>query len=124
MEFKKNKTIYLQIVDLICEHIVTLKWPVGEKIQSVREMAANIEVNPNTVMRSYTHLQEAGIIQNKRGIGYFVTEGAPQKIVSLHREEFVSEELPAVIRKMILLKVSMEDFKTLHDKSIANTKKN
>ncbi len=115
MEFKKHQSIYLQIADLICENILTLKWPVGEKIQSVREMAANIEVNPNTVMRSYAHLQDAGIIKNKRGIGFFVSEGAPDKILELQRQEFVQEELPEVVRKMKLLGVGIEDFVQLFD---------
>jgi len=123
MEFKKHKTIYLQIADLICENIVTEKWPVGEKIQSVREMAASMEVNPNTVMRSYTYLQEANIIQNKRGIGFFVTEGAAQKIIDLHKQEFVQEELPAFVKKMQLLKVSLEDFSELYNSLSTHSQK-
>jgi len=123
MEFKKNQSIYLQIADLICENILTLKWPVGEKINSVRELAANIEVNPNTVMRTYTHLQEAGIIKNKRGIGYFVTEGAPQKIVDLHRHNFVTQELPEVVKKMNLLGVSLKEFQILFTESLTNNSK-
>lgn len=113
MEFKKNQSIYLQIADLICEHILTSKWPEGEKINSVREMAANIEVNPNTIMRTYSHLQEAGIIQNKRGIGYFVSKGASDKVLELQRKEFIEEDLPQVFKKMKLLKVDLKHFEDL-----------
>ncbi len=120
MEFKKNQAIYLQIADLICEHILTRKWPVGEKIQSVREMAANMEVNPNTIMRSYTHLQTAGIIQNKRGIGYFVSEGAPEEILGLQKSAFLNEELPATFKKMKLLKVEFSELEKLYNQFLTN----
>jgi len=118
MEFKKNQTIYLQIADLISENILALKWLEGEKIQSVREMAANLEVNPNTVMRTYSLLQESGIIKNKRGIGYFVSEGAPQKIKALQRREFIKEALPEVFKKMALLDIDLDEFTALYSASI------
>ena len=58
MEFKKNQAIYLQITDLISANIITGKWPDGERIISVRELAGQIEVNPNTVMLSLIHISE------------------------------------------------------------------
>jgi len=121
MEFKKNQSIYLQIADHICENIMTLKWPEGQKITSVRELAATIEVNPNTVMRTYTHLQESGIIQNKRGIGYFVSAGASEKIRTMQRMEFIEKELPAFVRKMQLLGIDMEELKKLLEQHIVST---
>jgi GntR family transcriptional regulator len=74
MEFGDNNAIYLQIADHFCENILLQKWNPGDRIPSVREMAVSIEVNPNTVMRTFNYLQDKGIIFNKRGIGYFVTE--------------------------------------------------
>lgn len=115
MEFKKNQTIYMQIADFICENIMTNKFPEGDKISSVREMAANIEVNPNTVMRTYSHLQEEGIIQNKRGIGYFVTEGASQKIKKMQKEEFIKEVLPELFKKMELLQIDFKELKNIYE---------
>jgi GntR family transcriptional regulator len=58
MEFHDNKPIYLQIGDLIIERVLSGEWREGERIPSVRETAVNLEVNPNTVMRSYLHLDE------------------------------------------------------------------
>ena len=69
MEFKEKQAIYLQIGEHISETILRKQWEEGEKIPSVREMAMSIEVNPNTVMRTYSYLQDRGIIFNKRGIG-------------------------------------------------------
>jgi len=118
MEFKKNQTIYMQIADFICENILQGKWPEDEKILSVREMAANIEVNPNTVMRSYTHLQDQGIIYNKRGIGFFVSPGSADIINKLEKDIFIKDELPEVFRKMELLKIDFKELETLYQATI------
>ena len=72
MNFKESKAIYLQIADRICDEILLGQYPEEERIPSVREYAAIVEVNANTVMRSFDYLQVQNIIYNKRGIGYFV----------------------------------------------------
>ena len=70
MQFKKNnKAIYLQIADSICDRVLDGTFPPESRIPSVREYAAQVEVNANTVMRAYDHLASLGIIYNKRGIG-------------------------------------------------------
>ncbi len=80
---------------------------------SVRELAGEIEVNPNTVVRAYAYLQDQGIIQNQRGIGYFVSDGASETTRELARRDFVSRELPRIFRTMDLLGMSLEDLKQL-----------
>ena len=76
MNFKESKAIYLQIADRICDEILLGQLGEEERIPSVREYAAIVEVNANTVMRSFDYLQSQNIIYNKRGIGYFVATGA------------------------------------------------
>ena len=76
MNFKESKAIYLQIADRICDEILLGQFGEEERIPSVREYAAIVEVNANTVMRSFDYLQSQNIIYNKRGIGYFVSTGA------------------------------------------------
>ncbi len=122
MEFRKNKTIYIQIGDMICEKIMTLEWKEEEKISSVRELGAHIEVNPNTVMRSYSHLQDLGIIYNKRGIGFFVSKGAPSKIKEMQKQDFIENELPLFFKKMELLQIDLSDLEKLYDQHL-NTEK-
>jgi DNA-binding transcriptional regulator YhcF (GntR family) len=109
MEFGDSNAIYLQIADQLCENILLEKWKPGDRIPSVREMAVQIEVNPNTVMRTFNYLQEKGIIYNKRGIGYFVSEDGFEKTKALRKEDFINNELPGFFRSMILLNLSMED---------------
>mgnify|MGYP002651976314 FL=1 len=109
MEFKDNQAIYLQIADLFCENILTDKWRPGDRIPSVREMAVSVEVNPNTVMRTFAYLQEKGIIYNKRGIGYFVADDGFNKTKNLKKEDFIDHELPEFFKAMELLNVTIED---------------
>ena len=85
MQFKENQTIYLQIAERISDEILLGHYAIGSRIPSVREYAALVEVNANTVMRSYEFLQTQGIIFNKRGIGFFVSPDAKIKIKSYRR---------------------------------------
>ena len=109
MEFNPNKAIYLQIRDSICERILSGELKSEDRIPSVREYGASIGVNPNTVMRTYEKLTTEGVIYNKRGIGYFISEGARDIVLESSRKEFLEEELPAVIRKMELLGLDPKD---------------
>jgi DNA-binding transcriptional regulator YhcF (GntR family) len=116
MEFMASQAIYLQIADQICEHILSGKWKEGERIPSVREMGEIVQVNPNTVMRSFGYLQEQGIIFNQRGIGYFVADGAQRRTLELKKESFVTRELPQVFRTMDLLGISCEELRRLYER--------
>ncbi|MFB2118964.1 GntR family transcriptional regulator [Parapedobacter sp. 2B3] len=109
MEFKSKDAIYLQIADYVNEHILLGRWAVNEKIPSVRELAADLQVNPNTVMRTYEHLQQSGIIFNKRGIGFFVSEQAKRHIKKQQRERFLERDLPSFFRNMYLLGISPDE---------------
>ncbi|NQZ43919.1 MAG: GntR family transcriptional regulator [Flavobacteriaceae bacterium] len=117
MDFDGSKPIYLQIVDFFYENILIRKWQEGERIPSVREIAVLVEVNPNTAIRAFNHLQEMEIIYNKRGIGYFVSEDGYQKVLSIRRNEFKEVVLPDVFKKMRLLDVSFEEVKTLYEQN-------
>ena len=116
MDFKESKPIYMQIVDRICGEIITNKYKEEERIPSVREYAANIEVNANTVVRSYDFLQNKDVIYNKRGIGYFVAQGATDKILDMRREIFMNEQLNDFFNEIDILKIPIEDIVQLYKK--------
>ena len=111
MEFHKKEAIFLQIVELICEKILTRTWIEGDKIPSVRELAVSIEVNPNTVMRSYAYLQERDIIINKRGIGYFVAEHAYDDTLDLMKSNFIRNDMPIFFKRIRLLDIGFDELK-------------
>lgn len=113
MNFKENKPIYLQIADRIMDEILNSTYPEGERIPSVREYAATVEVNANTVVKSFDYLQSDEIIFNKRGLGYFVAEGAVQKILSNRKKTFINDELPEMFVKLKQLDISMNEVQTM-----------
>ena len=90
------------------------KWNNGDRIPSVRELAINIEVNPNTVMRTYGYLQEKGIIYNKRGIGYFLADDAYTETLQLRKDEFIKDELPQIFKAIKLLDIQFKDLEDLY----------
>ena len=100
MKFKESKSIYLQIADRICDEILQGQYMEEERIPSVREYAATVEVNANTVVRTYDYLQGQEIIYNKRGIGYFVSAGAKDRIIALRKNTFLHEDLPEFFRQV------------------------
>jgi len=114
MEFTDNQAIYLQIAEFFCENILLNIWKPGDRVPSVRELAVNTEVNPNTAMRTYNYLQEKGIIFNKRGIGYFVADDGYEKTMELRKADFISVEMPRLFRAMSLLHISMDDLRLYH----------
>jgi GntR family transcriptional regulator len=118
MEFKENPAIYIQIAEYVCEQILLKKWMLGDKITSIRELAVNMEVNPNTVQRAYDFLQQRDIITNKRGIGYFIEDDAMDRILNFRREQFIENELPVFMRNIYLLKVDFKEIKTLFDQFV------
>lgn len=109
MEFKNNKGIALQIADNISERILNGTIAIEEKIPSVRELAAEMGVNPNTIVRSYAELQSKNIISNQRGIGYFVAKDARNIIQEWRRQDFYAIELPEFVHQMNILGISYSD---------------
>lgn len=109
MEYSEHKPIYLQNVDLMQENILRGDWREEERIPSVREMGAMVGVNPNTIVRSYQLLEVQDIIYNKRGLGYFVREGAVARIKENVKREFIANELPQFKAKAQMLGITKEE---------------
>jgi len=74
MEFKNHIPIYLQIIEVIKKDIISGSLKPGEKLESVREMAGRLKVNPNTVQKAYQEMERTGLAFTKRGIGTFISE--------------------------------------------------
>lgn len=118
MEFIEKQPIYMQIADHFCENILLDKWKANERIPSVRDIAVAMEVNPNTAMRAFIYLQDRGIIYNKRGIGYFVSEDGYRKALNLKREEFIEKEIPGFFRTMKLLNFTCREIEEIYEKDL------
>jgi len=126
MEFRNTKGIFLQIADSILEKVMVGKYSPGEKIPSVRDLAIEVGVNPNTVMRTYSELQTRGIIDNKRGVGYYVNAEAVSIIQQMKKKEYFEYELPLIVRQTKILNISFEELRPYFestDKSDKNENK-
>ncbi len=116
MVFKENnKAIYLQIADKLSEDVLMGIVASGERIPSVREYAASLEVNANTVMRSYEYLERQGIIFNRRGIGFFIADGARDVIIKSKRDTFFNGEMQYFFRQLMLLDLTPEEVKSMYE---------
>ncbi|MDQ2994738.1 MAG: GntR family transcriptional regulator [Pseudomonadota bacterium] len=116
MDYSDLKPIYLQIVDTICEHVLNGSWPAGERIPSLREMAITMQVNPNTLMRSYSYLEEQEIISMSRGVGYFLADDARKRVLALKKQEFLSQDMPKLFKMMDLLEMDVNELIQLYHK--------
>ena len=100
MQFNNHQSIYVQIAALMEEEIASGRWVEEERIPSVRDLGMQLEVNPNTVMRSYEMSQEEELIYNKRGLGYFVQQGARSIIIEKEKKIFSETEIPVFAQKI------------------------
>lgn len=124
MNFKDKEAIYLQIADYVGEHIFLGKWLAGEKIPSVRELAGELQVNPNTVMRTYEYLQQHEIVFNKRGMGLFVSADAVAQIKSIRKQRFIQQEMPDFFNSLYLLDIDPDDVLKLYKEFRSKNNKN
>lgn len=105
MNFKENNPIFQQLAERICDQILADKFIADQRIPSVREYAATVEVNANTVMRTYDLLQSQNIIYNRRGIGYFVSPEAKENIRKIKHDSFLNNEIDYFFSQLYILNI-------------------
>jgi len=120
MIFTNDKAIYLQIGDRLCDEILAGTYQEDDRIPSVREYAVLLQVNTNTAVKAYDELARANIIYNKRGLGYFVSPGAKEQILTERRRDFMDSKLPEMFRQMQLLGIGIEEVDKAWDKAWDN----
>lgn len=107
--FNQDKPIYLQISDRLCNEIIVGTYADDMRIPSVRDYAATLQVNANTAVKAYEQLSRDGIIYQRRGMGYYVTAGARDRILEQRRQAFIKETLDNLFADMDLLGITIED---------------
>lgn len=105
----QSQATFLQIADTIREQIIDGTYIEDERIPSVRELAEEMQVNPNTVARAYERLQMSEVIYPKRGMGYYVSQGAAKLVLKERKELFFNETLRLVKQEMSLLEISEDE---------------
>ncbi len=109
MEFKSDKPIFRQIVELCHNRILAGQWEDGQKIPSVRELSVELAVNTRTVLSAFEVLEQEGVIVTRRGLGYFLTEDAHEKVLAMRREEFFQTKVPEFVAEMRSLGITIEE---------------
>ena len=109
MNFIDGQPIFVQIAERLGDEIVSGAYPSETRVPGVREYAALLEVNVNTVVKAYELLARQGIIFPKRGMGYYVAAEAPELVREERRRHFLQHTLPQVFRQMRLLGIPVED---------------
>lgn len=107
MLFSSDKAIYIQICEMLQKRILEGQLEPEARIPAVRDLSVELEVNPNTVVKSFTQLEEEGIIYKKRGLGYFVEKNALDTIKNKMRENFIHCELPNLARTLVILDIPL-----------------
>ena len=104
-----SQPIYWQLKERTVAMILDGTLAEGEPLPSVRTVAAELQLNPITVSKSYQALVEEGLAEKRRGLGMFVCEGARRKLVATERAKFLNDEWPAMLDRIEQLGLSIED---------------
>ncbi|HET6396839.1 MAG TPA: GntR family transcriptional regulator [Pseudoxanthomonas sp.] len=109
IQWSDGAPIYRQLKERVIAMMLDGLLKPGEALPSVRQVAAEYQLNPITVSRAYQELADEGLVEKRRGLGMFVTDEAAQKLRSSERDRFLSEEWPAVAERIQRLGLSMEE---------------
>ena len=99
-EWNSNEPIYLQLKDRIVQMMLDGTLKDGDALPSVRQVAADYQINPLTVLKSYQILVAQDLVEKRRGLGMFVREGAGRKLASSERDLFLKDEWPRIVERI------------------------
>lgn len=103
-----NAPIYRQLKERVLGMMLDGLLKPGDALPSVRQIAADYQLNPITVSKAYQELVDESLVEKRRGLGMYVTEGAPEKLLATERERFVREEWPAMVERIRRLGLDIE----------------
>ncbi|MCP1135651.1 GntR family transcriptional regulator [Paenibacillus polysaccharolyticus] len=117
IEFDNNLPIYLQIMQYIKRQIVTGALKAGDKIPSVRELAAELQINPNTVQRTFQELEREEVVETKRGLGRYVT--SEERKIMMIKKEMAGKLLDRFLTGMQELGIEEQDIVSIVTDALA-----
>ena len=112
IQWSDGATIYRQLKERVVAMMLDGVLKPGDALPSVRQVAAEYQLNPITVSRAYQELADEALVEKRRGLGMYVTEEAARKLLVNERERFLREEWPIVLERIQRLGLSMEDLLT------------
>jgi GntR family transcriptional regulator len=109
IQWSDGAPIYRQLKDRVIAMMLDGVLKPGDALPSVRQVAAEYQLNPITVSRAYQELADEALVEKRRGLGMFVTDEASKKLMTSERERFLQEEWPAVAERINRLGLSTEE---------------
>jgi len=106
--WNENTPIYRQLKERVIGMMLDGLLKPGDALPSVRQVAADYQLNPITVSKAYQELVDETLVEKRRGLGMYVTEGAVDKLLASERERFLSEEWPAMVERIRRLGLNLE----------------
>jgi GntR family transcriptional regulator len=111
-DFHTGQPIFIQIRQRLIEMILHRQVPEGDALPSVRQISADLSVNPLTVTRAFEALVDIGVVEKRRGLGMFVKDGARAALLAHEREKFLSEDWPRIRAQITALELDTEQLLT------------
>ncbi len=109
VNWSDSAPIYRQLKEKIVAMVLDGELTAGDALPSVRQVAAEYQLNPITVSRAYQELAEEELVEKRRGLGMFVIEGARNKLLASERNHFLKEEWPQVLARIERLGLSIQE---------------
>lgn len=109
IQWSDGAPIYRQLKERVVAMMLDGVLKPGDALPSVRQVAAEYQLNPITVSRAYQELADEALVEKRRGLGMYVTEEASKKLLANERERFLREEWPLVMERIARLGLSMDD---------------
>lgn len=118
IKWNDQQPIFKQLKEKVVELIIDREVNEGEAVPSVRQVAADYQINPLTVSKAYQELVDESILEKKRGLGMFVTESARQKLLESEKKQFLNVEWPKIMQRIERLGISLQ--KLMNDKQASS----
>lgn len=108
IQWNEGAPIYRQLKERVIAMMLDGVLKPGDALPSVRQVAADYQLNPITVSRAYQELADESLVEKRRGLGMFVTEEASKKLLASERERFLREEWPQVLERIQRLGLALD----------------
>ncbi|TQV71626.1 GntR family transcriptional regulator [Aliikangiella marina] len=109
MKWNDQTPIFRQLKEKVVELIMDGEVKEGEAVPSVRQVAADYQINPLTVSKAYQELVDENVLEKKRGLGMFVTDGAKEHLFDEEKRQFLQEEWPRIMVRIERLGLNLEE---------------
>ncbi len=119
IEADNHVPVYLQIVEHLRSGIAAGVYRAGEALPSLRVLALDLKVNPNTVQRAYEEMERQGLIESRRGVGMFVAVRGARSAAAAQAEEAAEEALGQAVRAASAAGLGAERIRELFERALA-----